>query len=145
MLSLRSRFVAWLSLALVLLTGLTPVQGFVICVEADGCISIEVKNPSADCGSCEGHPSEGLPGESLAAGNTEPGCPCVDYLVPGFSDEQVVANRSQDFQVGHLVEPAVELCVTRPVQEATSERGPPPREPHVAQSLEHIRSVILLV
>ena len=40
---IRSRFVAWLCLALMSLAGLTPAQGFVLCIEADGCVSIEIK------------------------------------------------------------------------------------------------------
>lgn len=142
---LRSRFIAWLCLALLLLSGSTPAQGFVVCIEADGCVSIEIKASGADCGSCDGHERDGLPAEAVSDPGSNPECPCIDYVVPGFPDERFVTNRSLDFQVGPWVAPAAELHVVQPTPAIANERGPPPRAPHVAQSLAHIRTVILLV
>lgn len=142
---LRTRFVAWLCLALMLLTGLTPAQGFVVCIEADGCVSIEVKPANLNCGSCEGHEAEELVSETVSDPSPNSECPCIDYVVPGFPDEQVVASRSLDLHVGPWIAPAAELHVVQPTPAPTSERGPPPRVPRVAQSLAHIRTVILLV
>lgn len=143
--SLRSRFVAWLCLALLLLSGSTPAQGFVVCIEADGCVSIEVKASAADCGSCDEHELDGLPEEAVSGRGTDSECPCVDYVVPGFPDQRVVTSRSLDLQVGPWIALAAELHVVQPTPAPTSERGPPPRAPRVAQSLAHIRTVILLV
>lgn len=145
MVPLHSRIVAWLCLALMLLTGVTPAQGFVVCVEADGCVSIEVKAAAAECGGCDGHESNGLPGESVSGSSSSTECPCIDYVVPGSPEKRVVTSSSLDLQVGPWVAPAAELHVVQPDPATTSERGPPPREPRVAQTLAHIRSVILLL
>lgn len=141
----HTRFVAWLCLALMLLTGLTPAQGFVVCIEEDGCVSIEIKAPISDCEGCVGHERDGAPQESVSNSSTDSVCPCDDYVVPGVPDDQVVAKRSLEFQVGPWIAPAMELSVVQPTIAATSERGPPPRAPRVAQTLAHIRTVILLV
>lgn len=143
--SLRSRFVAWLGLALLLLSGTTPAQGFVLCIEADGCVSIEIKASAADCGGCDGHEPGGLPEEAVSGPGAGSECPCIDYVVPGFPDQRVITNRSSDLQAGPWIAPAAELHVLQPIPAATSELGPPPRAPHVAQTLAHIRTVILLV
>ena len=145
MLPLHSRLVAWLCLALMLLTGLTPAQGFVVCIEADGCVNIEVKAADQNCGTCEGHEPTKLASEKVADPTTTPECPCVDYVVPGSPDQRVVTNRSLDLHVGPWVAPAAQLHVVQPTSATVSERGPPPRAPRVAQTLAHIRSVILLV
>lgn len=144
-LPLRSRFVAWLCLALLLLIGSTPAQGFVVCIEADGCVSVEVKASAADCGSCDGHDRDGPAEDAVSGPSTNPGCPCIDYVVPGFPDQRVVTNRSLELQVGPWIAPPADLHVVQPVPATTSERGPPPRAPRVSQTLAHIRSVILLV
>jgi len=141
----RFRLVAWLCLALLLLTGSAPSQGFVVCIEADGCVSIEVKAANLTCRSCEGHESDELASETASDPSTNPECPCTDYVVPAFPDEQVFTNRSSDLQVGPWITPAAELHVVQPPHAPTSERGPPPRTLRVAQSLAHIRTVILLI
>jgi len=136
---LHFRLHAWLCLALLLLAGAMPARGFVVCVEADGCVSLEIKLPDADCGTCAGH-------EDMASGTTtNSDCPCVDYIVPGLPDQRAVTNRSLDPQVGAWVAPVAVPFALHPTLAQTSERGPPPRVPRVAQSLAHIRSVILLV
>jgi hypothetical protein len=140
-----SRFVAWFSLALLILTGLTPAQGVVVCIEADGCLSIEFKATDRDCGTCEGHEPGELAGETLSGPATTSGCPCVDYVVPGTADERVVANHPPDLHAGPLVAPAAERFVVQATPAVGGERGPPPRGPRVAQKLAHLRSVILLV
>ena len=145
MLPLHSRFVAWLCLALMFLTGLTPAQGFVVCIEADGCVSIEVKAADQNCGTCEGHEPNDLASETVSDPTTTPECPCVDYVVPGYPDERALTRCSFDLQVGPWVAPAAELHVVQPTPATESERGPPPRTPRVSQTLAHIRSVILLV
>lgn len=142
---IRSRFVAWLCLALMSLAGLTPAQGFVLCIEADGCVSIEIKAESATCGSCEGHEPGTASEESVSGQSSAPECPCVDYVVPGFPDEQVVSPRTLDLQVGPWIVPPAGLHVVQPTPASSTERGPPPRSPRVAPTLAHIRTVILLV
>lgn len=143
--SLGTRLVAWLCLALVLLSGLTPAQGFVVCVEADGCITIEIKAPGGDCLSCGDHEKAGVVDESVSSRGSDPECPCVDYVVPGFPDEQAISTRSIDLQTGPWIASDCERHDDRPTPAPASERGPPPRVPRVAQSIEYIGTVILLL
>lgn len=142
---LPSRLIAWLCLVLTLLTGLTPAQGLVLCVEDDGCISIEVKASAAECGGCDGHERDGSPAESVSDASSTPECPCVDYVVPGFPDEQFVTSRLVDLHIGPCIPSAVELRIVQPVAASADDRGPPPRVPREVQTLAHIRTVILRV
>lgn len=48
MVSTLNRTIAWLCLALALLTGLSPAQGFVLCIETDGCVTVELKDVGLD-------------------------------------------------------------------------------------------------
>lgn len=140
-----SRFVAWLCLAVLLLTGVAPARGFVVCIEVDGCVSLEVKAQDADCGSCEEHEREAPAGEEVAEPNANSECPCIDYVVPGVPDQRVSSNRSLELPVGPMVAAPTSDFHVAPVPIATMERGPPPRVPRVAPALAHIRTVILLV
>lgn len=142
---LHSRLIAWLCLALLLLTGSTPAQGLVVCIEADGCVSIEIKTTAADCTTCDGHQRNGMPEEAASDPGLNSNCPCMDCVLPGFPDERVITNRSLDLQVGPWVPLVGELLVVRPILCIASQRGPPLWAPRVAQSLAHIRSVILLL
>ena len=132
---LPTRMRAWLCLALTLLGVLTPAHGFVVCVEADGCVNIEVASAAPDCGNCTEH-------ESGASTSSE--CPCVDYVVPGVPDEPAIAQRAADLQIDAWFAPRADVHVFQPLVATTSVRGPPPKVPRVAQSLTHIRTVILL-
>jgi hypothetical protein len=141
-LSLATRLGAWLGAALILLTGLIPGQGFVVCIEQDGCVRIELKSSSADCGGCEGHTQGELPFEVAAAADA---CPCVDVAVPDASDEQLTQSRSIELEVAAWTAPPPEARIEPSTLRATPGRGPPPRLPRVADSLAHLRSVVLRV
>jgi hypothetical protein len=141
--SLRNRCAALLCLALVTLVGLTPAQGFVVCIEADGCVSIEIKAAEPSCASCEGHEPWDLTEDSDPTTVSE--CPCVDYVVPGFPEGNAFKKGSVEFLAGPWTAPTVEILVGQRTLPSRSERGPPPRTPRVARTLAHIRSVILLV
>ena len=81
-LSLPYRLTARLCLALVLLTGLTPAQGVVVCIEEDGCVSIEVKPADANCSGCEGHEESDTPVQAAATSSEDAPCRCIDLVVP---------------------------------------------------------------
>lgn len=142
---LPPRLIAWLCLVLTLLTGLTPAQGLVLCVEDDGCISIEVKASAVECAGCSGHERGEQPADSVSDASSTPECPCVDYVVPSFPDEHFVASRLVHVQIGQCIPLAVELRIVQPVAAAADQRGPPPRVPREVQTLAHIRTVILRV
>jgi hypothetical protein len=128
-----------------LLAGLTPAQGFVVCIEADGCVSIEVKTAGEVCVTCEGHEPRAPATATVSDPTTPAACPCVDYVVSGHQCEQAVKSRSVDLRVGPRVAPAAELRVVPQTEAAVRERAPPPRPLRAAQTLAHIRSVILRV
>jgi len=143
---LRTRFVAWLCLALNLLTGLAPAQGFVVCIEEDGCVSIEVKAGNANCGDCEGHEEESnLPVQAAASSNGDAPCPCIDIEVPSAPEQQLSKWRSIAPHVDPWIAPPPEIRVQHATPTVTAGRGPPPCLPRVAASWEHIRTVVLLV
>jgi hypothetical protein len=141
---LRTRFAAWLCLALVLLTGLTPAQGFVVCIEEDWCVSIELKAADANCGGCEGHEESNAPVQAAATSGDDP-CPCIDLAVPNSPEQQLSQSRSIELHIGPWIAPPPEIRVQHATPTVTAGRGPPPCIPRVADSWEHIRTVVLLV
>lgn len=142
---LVSRLTAWLCLALIFLTGLTPAQGFVLCIEADGCVSVELKATEANCGGCEGHDeSEPAVRTAASSGEADP-CQCVDLAVPGTVDEQVKPSRTTEIHVGMWIALAPEVRFQQALLAAFSGRAPPAPLPRVADALAHLRSVVLLV
>lgn len=142
---LRTRLVAWLCLALTLLTGLTPAQGFVVCIEEDGCVSIEFKVADASCGDCEGHEESNSPVQAAAASSDDAPCPCIDLEVLSSPERQLSQSRSVELHVGPWIAPRPEIRVQHATSAVTAGRVPPPGLPRVADSWEHIRTVVLLV
>jgi hypothetical protein len=128
-----------------MLTGLTPLQGFVVCIEADGCVSIEVKASDATCGGCAGHDEDDAPSPALDSANAVLACPCIDLPVSGARDEQVRQARTAEFRGGPWLALVPELVVRRAAPLAAAVREPPSLVPRVADSLAHLRSVVLLV
>lgn len=130
---------------MMLLSGLTPAQGFVVCIEADGCVSVEIKATDADCGGCEGHQNEGPSSESGVSTAAGEACPCIDLAVPGPSEAQFARARWIEIQFVHWVAPLPEIRIQFCPPCVTAGRGPPIEIPRVADTLAHIRSVVLLV
>lgn len=143
--TIRQRITAWLCLALVLLTGMTPAQGFVVCIEADGCVSVEIKAPDATCGGCEGHEATNSPVELAAPASESVPCPCIDLAVPGSPQDQLAHCRTVEIFVGPWIAPPPEVRVQQLEATVAEGRGPPQCVPRVAETLAHIRSVVLLV
>lgn len=139
------RATAWFCLALVLLTGLTPAQGFVLCIEQDGCVSFEIKAPGSDCTGCEAHEESAAEIVGTERDDRDPGCPCIDLAVPGWNHERTVAGRLAEIHVGPWIAPGAEARVETFAPLAEAVRGPPSGVPRVAQSLTHLQSVVLLV
>jgi hypothetical protein len=141
----RTRFVAWLCLALTLLIGLTPPQGFVVCIEEDGCVSIELKAADASCGGCEGHEESSSTVLAAAASSDDVPCPCIDLAVPSSPEQQLSQSRSVEVPVGPWIAPPPDIRVQHATPTVTAGSGPPPCIPRVADSWAHIRTVVLLV
>lgn len=134
------RLTAWLCLALALFAGLTPAQGFVVCIEQDGCVSIEVKEIDGDCDSCEDHDADS---SELAV--EEVACPCVDLEVPGTPDELVTQPRAVELCTGVWLSPAPShhVRILDVIDAPANERLSYPPRP--AQALTHTRTVVLRI
>jgi len=143
--SLLHRFTAWLCLALVLVTGSTPARGFVVCIENDGCVSIEIKAAYEDCDGCDGHDERDASEPVATASNDGEPCPCLDLVVPGYAEHQAAQLRSIDVHVGAWLAPPSVAWPIYAAPETTNGRGPPPCPPRVADTLVHVRTVVLLV
>lgn len=140
------RITAWLCLALVFLTGLTPAQGLVLCLEPDGCISVEIATVANTCNGCDGHEEGTRPSAPSAEVATEAGCPCVDLTLSGSVQEQRIQPKSIKLQIGSWIALPPPLLPT--VLTASGSLVVPTlaaQIPRPADSLALIRSVVLLV
>lgn len=145
MLSLPHRLTAWLCLALMLLTGLTPAQRFVVCIEKDGCVSIEVKAADAKCRGCERHAESDTRVQSAATSSDGAPCRCSDLALRASPEQRLAQSRSAEVVVGPRIAPAPEIRVPHATPTITAGRGPHPWIPRAADSLAHLRTVVLLV
>ncbi len=136
---------AWLCLAVALLTGITPAQGLMLCLESDGCVRIEIASSAPECGGCEGHEEDAAPATPSARGADDGACPCVDLPIPGATQEQRVQPKPIEFQLGPWV-PAASPIVSSPfVAALLASRAPPTEVPRPLESVALIRTVVLLV
>jgi hypothetical protein len=137
--ALLQRLITWLCLGAALLSSVAPAQGFVVCLEPDGCIRVELAPEAVECGGCEGHEQERAPalGSSDAAG-----CPCVDVHVPGSTQTQRVLPKSIDLRVAWIA-PSPSTVAQRDFEP----RSPVARDeiPRPPDSLALVRSVVLLL
>src|SRR6202008_416346 len=104
------RLTAFVCFAVVFVTGLTPSNGFVICLEPDGCVSIEVETSARECGGCEGHEEAGTESQVLP-GNA---CPCLDLPIPGSSEDRRLERKSIDLRLATLAAPASAIAELDP-------------------------------
>jgi hypothetical protein len=144
-LPLIPRLSAWLCLALALLSWLAPAQGFVVCIEDDGCVSIEIKVAVGDCAGCEGHDEGDTPIPLAGTPSDVAPCPCVDFAVPGSAQDLLAKYRFGEFQIGVWLAALPETRLQSAPSALSAGRAPPACVPRVAVSLAHIRSVVLLV
>jgi hypothetical protein len=143
--SILQRATVWLCLAVAVLTGLTPAQGFVLCLEPDGDVCIEVASSAETCGGCVVDRHDAEPGSQQVVPTDDPCCPCLDLPVPGFSQDRQVLPTALEFQLGPwiaYVEPLVLASIPSLRATACGTRGTEPRPP---DSLALIRTVVLLI
>lgn len=139
-LSILERLTAWLLLASILFVGITPAQGLVVCIEADGCVSLEIKAPDVGCSGCIGHADE-VP----ASSDEDAACPCTDLAVPGSRATALARARGIELDLPLALAPAeyTLLAHTRAAESCAPEPSrAPPREPPL---LEHIQSIVILI
>lgn len=136
---------AWLCLAVTLLTGVTPVNGLVLCLEPDGRVSVEVANNAPVCRSCcEQHPDEPTPASPTAQESDGACCPCLDLPVPGSTQEHRVQPRLVEFQLGPWTSTTSPLESHSFAVAACPFRAPPREVPRPPESIALISTVVLL-
>jgi len=143
--SILRRATAWLCLAVALLTGLSPAQGFVICLEPDGCVSFEIPSAAETCGGCGNHQEGDTSTKTVVRGAEVVDCPCIDLPVPSSSQDRRLQRKSIELEPGSWIadpssSPAPPFFPAPPTVGAVR-----PEAPRPAESLDLIRSVVLLV
>lgn len=132
----------WLCLALVLFTGVVPAQGFVLCVESDGCVRIEIKLDERDCRGCDEHLDEPAAPQAPSDAH-EDMCSCTDFDVPGTCAlHRLRANANEFCAALFTIAPPPALV---PVQAFHLDRAPCPIfRPRPPDALRLHRSVVIL-
>ena len=139
------RIAAWLCLMAALVTGVTPAQGFVLCMEPDGCISVEIAAGTDHCVGCEAHVAGGAGSFAPVPATAETDCPCVDFAVPGSTKDQSLQPKAADAPLLRWLamlptSVASPLAKTLPLF-----RVPRVGVPRPSDTLLLIRTVVLLV
>lgn len=143
--STLQRLTAWISLLLILVTASTPARGFVLCIEADGCVRVELKTPDAACSGCDDHDESAASNVADSNADVDGDCPCIDLAVPGTRHDQRAQPRVYELHASVWFAPTRAVVVAQWTSIAEPVRGPPLGVPRVAETLGHIRSVVLLV
>jgi hypothetical protein len=139
------RITAWLCLALALLAGAAPAQGFVLCVEPDGCVSVELSATRDHCGSCEVHVLDGVGAIPGAATRAAANCPCIDLTVPGSAEDRWLQPKSPDAPRLKGFAGSAAPFAPHGTRAPFLLRAPSLEVPRSPDSLRSIRSVVLLV
>lgn len=139
------RIAGWLCLVLTLLTGAVPAQSFVICIEPDGCVTLEAADSGGACGGCESHAVEpGKSAEELSPA-LDIACPCVDVTVAVSVQDSRVQPKGSG--LAQLAPPALSLPFVLSGGSTGFARAlrPFPDRHSAAHRRTLIRSVVLLV
>lgn len=143
--TISHRHTAWICLVLALLSGLAPSQGFVVCIEGDGCVSIEFKTTAATCAGCDGHSTSESPGQAAASTSEGMSCPCIDLALPGCTEVRGLPCRSVAIHVSPWLPPPQENPGLHATLANAVSGAPISWFPRGPDSLPLIRSVLLLV
>lgn len=133
------KLTTWLVLVAYMLSGVSPAQQLVVCLEPDGSVVLEAAEDGA-CTPC-GPEESSQEVEQLAAEC----CPCVDIPLPMQGEEAQAKPKASDAQISSVaVLPPCFLAIVAWVEQAklAFTAGDQPRQ---AQRLELIRTVILRV
>lgn len=122
-----------------LLMAVAPVQGFVVCFEADGGICFRT------CCEREGYGRPAETGEPILESSEKPCCSCVDIAIAGQPHGDRIQPKLSEITVGPLMMTAPVVVFQPFVFRRIKDRSPPPKALCPRDSLAHIRSVVLLV
>jgi hypothetical protein len=133
------KLASWLVLVACVISGVSPAQQLVVCLEPDGSVVLEAAAP-AGCTPC-GQEDSSREAEQLAAYC----CPCIDIPLPTQGEERQARPKASE---GH----AVAAAVLPPSCIATIVEAEPARlersahaEPRPPPALALIRTVVLRV
>lgn len=140
--------VCWLMMLLMLAPMGEHAMGAVLCIEADGTVTIE-KARGFSCGS-EVEAAKQPTADTIASADKEPAShcgSCIDVVLPGEADEDCasfILARAPTAQVALPVVAVVSSSVRTPDAAVTSVRHHPVDE-RVSFALTPLRSVMLLI
>ena len=134
------KLATWLVLVAYMLSGVSPVQPLVVCLEPGGGVVLEAAAP-AGCTPCGEEGESSRQAEQVAADC----CPCIDIPLPRQGEEPQAKPRASE---GH----ALAAAFLRPSFSATIVEAEPSRlerctraQPRPAPGLAQIRTVVLRV
>lgn len=134
--SLPSRILVWAALLAYALSGVLPGGGVVLCIEADGHVTIEsVAAGCVEC--CPGEESEGQDD----AGPRVAACPCTDVALTGV---EVSLAKTKSSQV-ELAAPALAWTRLEPPPARPGHASRARRATSASSQLELVRTVVLRV
>lgn len=144
--SVLRRSIAWLCLALALLLSVTPRQGFVLCIEADGCVSVAPSLEREHCDGCEPHERELAARTSDVDAAGRPACACLDVEVPGAGEpKRVIEGSARECELNALVTLAARMCLGLAPSWMVDTLATDRSEPRPPPLHEHVASVVLRV
>ena len=144
--TLLQRATAWLCLAIALVTGVAPGQGFTLCVQLATSSKVDTSATPDTCACCAADRAD-APATPAVSHDCGPRCDaCLDLLVPAFAKDARVQQKSVVFESAPLLMLApcspVQLSFAPDVVTTHRSRDAHPRPP---ASVALIRSVVLLV
>jgi len=95
---LLRRLTAWLCLVLGLVSGFSPAQALVLCVEPEGGVSLELAFDGSGCDGCPASDERGARPDASQLSNAPADCACIDIPLA-----TVVEQRRQQADAGHAV------------------------------------------
>jgi hypothetical protein len=144
------KLTAWIVLAVYLLSGVAPAQRFVLCVEADGCVSLEAMQEADPCAPCTPCTIDaGCGGEEAGAADEHSdagACACIDIPLPSQVDAPQLGARTKPSSstLAAVLPSAPVASVTSPVA-ACLRSLPLAQRPRPAPGLASIRTTILRI
>lgn len=142
--TLLQRMTAWLCLAAGFLAGLTPAQGFVLCLQPTGRMSVDLATRAEHCQCCDAQ-EQGKTPEVQQPRSRDACCDCLDVPVSGALQDRLTPRGPVVPQLGPCIVPesgTVLLAHSSTELLVRALRAEVPRPPG---SLALIRSVVLLL
>ena len=138
------RAATWTALLAALYLALAPVNGFVVCHEPDGSVSLELATAEQRCAGCDDRPTDrhGARHDPICTDHRR--CPCVDVPLTPDGDPARVAPAERHAAPSPCAiapDPARPFDLRSEFVRSRRE-GPPPRPP---PGMPQLRSIVLVV